>query len=117
MQTPLQLTFRSMPHSDALAAQVQERVDKLEHLFDKIISCHVVVKLAGHHARSGDRYELSINIGLPGHEILVSHAAAHDHDPESAHVSADRAFNEADRQLEDWVKRQHAHRREAAPLE
>ncbi len=115
MQTPLQLTFRSMARSDALASHLEKRAEKLEHLFDRIISCHVVVKLAGHHSRSGDRFEFSINVGLPGHELLVTRVAPEDHDPESAHVSADRAFDEAERQLEHWVRRRRDHRREAEP--
>jgi ribosomal subunit interface protein len=114
MQTPLQLTFRSMAHSDALAAHLEQRAEKLEQFFDRMISCHVVVKLAGHHSRCGDRYQFSINVGLPGHELLVTHVPAEDHDPESAYVSADRAFDEAERQLEDWVRRQRDQRREPA---
>jgi ribosomal subunit interface protein len=111
MQTPLQLTFRGLPHSDALAAHLEERADRLERLFDRIISCHVVVKLAGHHHRHGDRFELSINVGLPGHEIVVAHAASEDGPPENAYVSADGAFDEAERQLEDWVRRVRDQRR------
>jgi len=116
MQTPLQLTFRSMDHSDALAAHLRERADKLDRLFDRIISCHVVVKLAGHHHRHGDRYTVSINVGLAGHELLVTHVPPEDHDPENAYASADQAFDEAERQLEAWVKRQRDHRREATPV-
>ena len=115
MQTPLQLTFRGMARSDALASHLERRAEKLEHLFHRVISCHVVVKLAGHHSRSGDRYEFSINVGLPGHELLVTHEPPRDHSPESAYVSADRAFDEAERQLEDWVRRQRDHRRDVEP--
>jgi ribosome-associated translation inhibitor RaiA len=61
MQTPLQLTFRSIPHSDALATQVNRRAEKLERVFDHIISCHVVVELAGHHRSRGARYRITVN--------------------------------------------------------
>jgi ribosomal subunit interface protein len=117
MQTPLQITFRSMPHSDALATHLRRRADKLEQFFDRIVSCHVVVKLAAHHLHSGDRYHYSINVGLPGHELVVTHVPLENRDPESAHVSADRAFDEAERQLEDWVRRQRDHRREGRSVD
>jgi ribosome-associated translation inhibitor RaiA len=117
MQTPVQVTFRGMPRSDALAAHIDQRTLKLEHFSDRIVSCHVVIKLAGHHHRHGDRFELSIHIGLPGHELVVAHVAPEDRPPESAHASADRAFDEAERQLEDWVKSQRAHRRAAVAAE
>jgi ribosomal subunit interface protein len=115
MQTPLQLTFRSIAHSDALATHVQERADKLDAIFDRIISCHVVVEREGHHHRDGDRFRFSINVGLPGHELLVNHGPHHaDHGAESAHASADRAFDEAERQLGEWMKRRREHRNEVA---
>jgi ribosomal subunit interface protein len=110
MQMPLQVTFRSMAHSDALAAHVERRVAKLDHLFRGIISCHVVVELAGHHQRHGERYRLLINLGLPGHELVVNHAPPDDANLENAHATADRAFDEAGRQLEEWMKRRRVRR-------
>src|ERR1700735_4563218 len=38
VQVPLQLTFRGMAHSDALAAQVRLRAEKIDHLFDRTVS-------------------------------------------------------------------------------
>jgi putative sigma-54 modulation protein len=117
MQTPLQLTFRHMTRSDALVAHLQQRAEKLDHLFDRITSCHVVVELARHYQRHGDRYRFSINVGLPGHELLVTHAPSEDRDLENAFATADRAFDEAERQLEDWVRRQREQRHQAAPID
>jgi ribosomal subunit interface protein len=111
MQVPLQITFRHLAHSDALATHIQRRAEKLEHLFDRMISCHVVVELAGHHHHHGDQYRVSINVGLPGRELVVGHTPADERD-RNAHATADRAFDEAARQLEDWVQRRGAHRLE-----
>jgi ribosomal subunit interface protein len=105
MQTPLQLTFRSIPHSDALATHVQRRVEKVGRLFDGIISCHVVVEREGHHQSRGEQYRITVNLGLPGHEILVSHAPSEGRFLDDARETADRAFDDVERQLEDWVKR------------
>ena len=104
MQSPLQLTFRNMAHSDAIAAHVTARAEKLDHLFDRIVSCHVVLDLAGHHHRHGDRYHVSVNLGLPKYEIVASHAPSNDHELESPDAAVDRAFDEAERQLGDWVQ-------------
>jgi ribosome-associated translation inhibitor RaiA len=114
MQTPLQLTFRSMPHSASLEEQIRARSAKLDELSDRIISCHVAVSLEGHHHGHGDRHHLSINVGLPGHEILVSHHLSAEHAPESVETTTEHAFDEVDRQLEDWVGRQRAQRHDAA---
>jgi ribosomal subunit interface protein len=110
MQNALQLTFRNMAHSDALAAHVAAQAEKLEHFFDRIVSCHVVLDLAGHHHRSGDRYQVSIHVGLPKHEIVVTHAPSNDRALETAYATIDHAFDEAERQLEDWVRLQREHR-------
>ena len=116
MQTSLQLTFRGVPRSDALATYIRQRAGKLEHLFDRIISCHVVVEFAGHHHRHGDQYRYTIHVGLPGHEILVTHAPPAEHELEDAYVAGDRAFDDVERQLEGWVKGQLAKRQGAAPV-
>ena len=113
MQMPLQLTFRRLAHSDALATHIHRRAEKLEHVFARITSCHVVVELAGHHHHHGDRYRVSINVGLPGHEILVNHPSD-ERNTETVHATTDRAFDEAARQLEDWVRRRGEHRTEEA---
>jgi ribosome-associated translation inhibitor RaiA len=110
VQVPLQLTCRGTTHSDALATHVRLRAEKLEHLFDRIVSCHVVVEVAGHQHRHGDRFHVSINLGLPGHEILVGRGPSHDHGSETAYGAVDRAFDDAGREIEDWVKHQRTQR-------
>lgn len=110
MQVPLQLTFRGMAQSDALAAHARLRAEKLEHHFDRIVSCHIVIELAGHHHRNGERFRVSINLGLPGHEIVVGHAPSDDQGPETAYMAVDRAFHDVERELKDWAKHRCAHR-------
>ncbi len=106
MQNELQLTFRNMPHSDALSAHVTARAEKLEHFCHRIVSCHVVLGLEGHHQHRGDRYAVSINLSVPRHEIVVHQTPSHDHDGETAHAAVDRAFSDAERLLEHWVGQQ-----------
>jgi ribosomal subunit interface protein len=114
MQNSLQLTFRSMAHSEALAAHAARRAAKLERLFARIISCHVVFERTGHHHRHGDRYRVALNLGLPGHELIIGHARPANLGDQSAHATVDRAFDEAERRLEEWVRRRRAARQEAA---
>jgi ribosome-associated translation inhibitor RaiA len=106
MQTPLQLTFRSIPHSDSLAVHIQHRAEKLDHRCHCIISCHVVIELEGHPRSRGELFRVTVNLGLPGHELVASHAPSADGAGEGARETADRAFDEVERELEDWVARQ-----------
>jgi ribosomal subunit interface protein len=103
-----------MAHSEALAAHAERRAAKLERLFAHIISCHVVFDLAGHHHRHGDRYRISVHLGLPGREVVVGHVQPTDVDSESAYATTDHAFDDAERQLEDWVRRRRETRHEEA---
>jgi ribosome-associated translation inhibitor RaiA len=104
-----------MTKSDALAAHVLLRTRKLEHLFARIVSCHVVFELAGHHHRHGDRYRVTINLALPGAALLVDYPPSDEHFAVTAKAAVDRAFDEEERQLEHWVRRQRADRRDKVP--
>jgi putative sigma-54 modulation protein len=109
MQTPLQVTFRGIAHSDALATHLQQRVDRLERIFDRIVSCHVVVGLESHH-HHGNRCRITIHLGLPEHELVVNDAPDEARMFEEATAKADRAFDDAESQLKHWVGRRHEHR-------
>jgi ribosomal subunit interface protein len=112
MQTPLQVTFRGIAHSDALVTHLQQRVDRLERIFDRIVSCHVVVELEGHHHHHGDRCRFTIHVGLPDHELMVNDAPLVEYRAEDATAKADRAFDDAESQLERWVRRLRERRHE-----
>ena len=43
MKQPLQITFRDMPHSDALETHIRERAAKLDEFFEHIMGCRVVI--------------------------------------------------------------------------
>jgi ribosome-associated translation inhibitor RaiA len=111
MHTPLQVTFRGLAHSDELATHLQQRFERLERISNRIVSCHVVIGLESHH-HHGNRCRLSIHLVLPEHEILVNDAPQDERSFENATAKADRAFDDAERQLEHWAGRQRAHRHE-----
>ena len=89
------------------------RSDRLERLSDRVVSCHVVVEMSGHRHRHGNRFHASINLGLPGHEILVGHQPPDDKSPDTALAAVDHAFGDAERELEDWVRQKRVQRRHA----
>jgi ribosome-associated translation inhibitor RaiA len=103
-----------MAHSAELAAYIEERAGRLDGLSRQITACHAVVALVGHHRRHGDRYRCSINVAVPGHDIVVSHEPPEDRSYGSAEASADGAFDEAERQLTDWERRQRVARHDVA---
>jgi ribosomal subunit interface protein len=99
MKTPLQITFRDIPHSDALDTHIREKAHKLEQLFSDIISCRVVVEQPAKHHQQGKLFNIHIDLGVPGSEIVVDKQANED-----VYVALRDAFDAAKRQLEDYAR-------------
>lgn len=76
MKIPLQITVRDIEHSAALETHIREKVKKLEEFCDHITSCRVVIEEPHKHHHQGKQFNVRIDIGVPGNEIVVSH----DHD-------------------------------------
>lgn len=102
MKTPLQITFRDIEHSDALEAHIREKVDKLETFFDPIVSCRVVVEMPHQHKHQGKPFNVRIDVGVPGKEIVVNRDQHED-----AYVALRDGFEAAKRQLKDYAHRLH----------
>ncbi len=105
MQLPVQVTFRNLPPSEAVEAAVRERAGRLDRFFDRIVACRVVVEAPHQHHRKGRLYHLRIDLTVPGEELVVSREPAEHHAYEDVYVAIRDAFDEARRQLEDYVRR------------
>lgn len=104
MQTPLELDFRNIPPSESLSAEIRKRCAKLETFCDDIISCHVSIESPHHHHHQGARFEVHVRLSVPGKQIVVSRqpdTAPH----EDALLAIHDAFDAAQRQLEDYMRR------------
>lgn len=100
LQTPLQITVRNIEHSDALETRIRDKTQKLEEFCKHIMSCRVVVEAPHKHHHQGKQFNVRIEIGVPGNEIVVNR----DHH-EDVYVALRDAFNAAKRQLEDYVRK------------
>jgi ribosome-associated translation inhibitor RaiA len=69
----VQITFRNMPPSDAVAARVQEEAEKLDEFYRRITSCRVIVEIPHRHHTMGEQFHIRIELGVPGDEIVVRH--------------------------------------------
>jgi len=100
MQIPLQITIRDMEHSDALETHIRDKANKLDEYFDRIMSCRVVVEMPHKHHHQGKQFNVRIDIGVPGSEIVVNRDHAED-----VYVALRDAFDSAKRQLEDYARK------------
>lgn len=100
MQTPLQLTIRDIDHSEALETRIRAKAEKLGEFFKHITSCHVVVEAPHKHHQQGKQFNVRIDIGVPGSEIVVNR----DHS-EDVYVALRDAFDAAKRRLEVYARK------------
>jgi ribosomal subunit interface protein len=100
MQIPMQITIRDIEHSEVLETHIREKAKKLDEFFNHIMSCRVVVEMPHKHHHQGKQYNVRIDIGVPGNEIVVNR----DHS-EDVYIALRDAFDAAKRQLEDYVRK------------
>jgi ribosomal subunit interface protein len=103
MAASVQVTFRDIPHSDAVAAHVEKRAAKLETFFHRIVKTHVVVEAPHRHHKHGQRYHVRIDMQVPGKELVVSRNL--DDSREDMHAAVDDAFADAERVLESYASK------------
>jgi cold shock CspA family protein len=105
MQLPPQITFRGMEPSEAIEAQIRDRIEELGRFHPGIMSCRVVVESGHRHHRKGRIYHLSVDVKVPGYEIAVRRDPPEDHAHEEVNVAIRDAFDAVRRQLEDHARR------------
>ena len=101
MQIPLNVTARRVELPPALEELIRRRVEKLERHSDRIIRCDVVVEGPGDRHESGGPYDVRLDISVPGSEIVVNQRAG-----ETLRSAIDAAFRAAERQVEDYSRKQ-----------
>ena len=96
MDRPLEIVFRNMKPSKPLKDLVEERAQRLEHFFEHIIGCRVIIALEAH--RSGTIPDVHIDIQVPGRDLVVTHHARGG----DALTSVHGAFDAAAQQLKQY---------------
>jgi len=106
MQLPLQISFRQMEHSPAMESTIREKAARLDSFANRIMSCRVVIEPAGKHHLHGNQYEVHIDITLPGGEVVATREPSQHKEYKDIAIAIRDAFDSAERQLEDYVRRQ-----------
>ena len=109
MQVPLQITFRHMDASPALEARIRQRAEELEQFSERITACRVTVECRHQHKRQGNLFAVTIDMVLPGREIVVGRERGLNHAHEDAHVAIRDAFDALRRRLEDHIRSKAGH--------
>ena len=99
MQVSLQTTVRDFPQSEALEARIREKAAKLEEFHSHITICRVTVEELRKHHQQGRHFHVSLDVRVPGREIVVNRAHHED-----VYVALRDAFDAAKRQLDEVAR-------------
>lgn len=105
MQIQPEISFRNFEPTDALRLRVLEEVGRLEHFFDGIVTCRIVMEIPHRRRRSGNLYHVRIDVSVPGDELVVSRDPAADRSRADPVVALEDAFAAMQRQLEDYARK------------
>lgn len=100
MPVPVQITFHNVEPSAALEETIRSKVDKLGTFHDAMTWCHVTVESPHQHRRSGNTFEVRIDIGIPGGEVVVNRDPGDVNAHQDPYVAVRDAFNAARRMLD-----------------
>ena len=103
MQIPLQITFHDLPPSDAIKAQIRQKVEKLNRFYDRIISCRVLVEAPHRHHHQGNIYHVRIDLTVPQGELVINRNSSQNHAHEDLYVAIRDAFAAAQRRLKSYA--------------
>ncbi len=104
MQLPLQISFHHIPASAAVEDKIRERVAKLDKLYERIMSCRVVVDSPHRHQHKGKLYQVRIDLTVPNGELVVNRCASQHQAHEDIYVAIRDAFDRAERQLQAYAR-------------
>jgi hypothetical protein len=122
MTMPVHVTFRDLATNEVLETLIHERAETLQNTYDRILNCRVLVEVPHRHHRSGNRYQVRIELSVPGDTLVVSHypsldpairqtggaptkSVELDSDDRDAAIVIREAFDIARRRLQDFAER------------
>lgn len=106
MQTPIEIAFRHVEPTDEIKALISEKAAQLDKFHNGITSCHVHVRAPHRSRRKGNLYEVTIEVRIPGRELVVQRHQ--DDQPERAHlnVAIRDAFDAMRQELKNAARKQ-----------
>jgi len=108
MNTNLEIAFHNMDTSEALDGYIRERAEKLERMFDRLIGMRVAVEKQHRQHRTGNVFDVHIELMVPGQDIVVSRKPSKANERYAnpdARTAVRDAFQAAERQLIEYKQK------------
>ena len=118
MDEPLEIVFHNLEHSAAVEAAIRERFAKLAKRYDRLTHCRVSVEALHRQHRTGNLFEVHIDMLVPGAELTVSRQpqkAKERYANPDVYTSIKDAFAAAERQLKRFKRQKREDLQPQAP--
>jgi ribosomal subunit interface protein len=117
MQTPAQISFHQIEHSDAVESRIQEKISSLEKYFPRITSIKVTLEPKTLRHRKGTTYHVRVALAIPGASIVVGNDPGDDPAHEDIYVAIRDSFMAAKRMLQHQVSSRYRDRKGVKKLQ
>ena len=106
METSPHIDFQGMEPSADFRDRILLHIKRLEDRYGRLTACRVAVKAPGERHRTGGHYEINIHLSFPDErEVSVDRTPDLDERFQSFDFAINDAFNRAERQLQDQLRR------------
>ena len=95
----LEISFRDIEHSDAVENNIRQKAEKLTSTYEDITGIRAVVALPHNHSYKGRIAHISLEVGLPGETVAITHDHHDKSDHENMYVALRDAFDKANRKI------------------
>ena len=110
MDVPLEIRFHGMDSSESVEERIREKVAKLERKYGRLVACRIGVEMPHRQHRTGNVYEVHIELSVPGNDLVVSkepHALGERYKNPDIYQAINAAFDAAERQLQQFKEKQY----------
>lgn len=106
MDVPPEIAFRNVEPSDALKERILEGIDSLEDVYDRLVSCRVMVEDTTQARSTGKIYRVRLDISIPHQTVVVDERPTDADKPRDVYQTVKNAFDIARRRLHDLKEKQ-----------
>ena len=99
MQKQPKIIFRNVDQSDAIEAQIRQRIDDLGKRYDRMIGCEVIIEAPQRRKSSGRLFKVHLSVQVPGQNVEVTRQINRGDAANDINFAVNTAFSTAGRQL------------------
>lgn len=106
MDVQPEIAFRNVEPTDELKERILKGIDKLEDVYDHIITCRVMVEETNPGRKAGRLNHVRLDISVPHHDVVINRHPPEHPASQDLPQAVNEAFDKAWRKLRELKRRQ-----------